>query len=43
MTMRRDKKCSICGKAFAMDWARDNCEKRCKEKKIALQKKKRFV
>ena len=31
--MSRPHKCSVCGKSYAMEWARNNHQKLCKELK----------
>ena len=36
--MEQRHKCSVCGKGYAMDWARNNHEKLCKERKKSADK-----
>ena len=31
MTLQRNYSCKICKKSYAMEWARDNHQKKCKE------------
>jgi len=35
--LRNRHHCSFCGKGFMMEWAKNNCQKRCVEKEKAME------
>jgi len=39
MAMRRNFKCPICNKTYAMEWAKDNHYKSCLQKKQARERR----
>ena len=30
--MRRDYKCKVCENHYAMEWAKDNCQRKCEDR-----------
>lgn len=37
--MQRPYKCKYCNRHFAMEWAKNNCEKHCEDRKNALERR----